>query len=158
MAFGFGDQALFFGGGEGFDPLTFDLGLLQYRRNQFFLAAIDFRFLYFDLLFFFDLHDLHLLGDDLLLHDVGLDVVRFVGLRLLLLGDFEYCAFLISRSRCASACLAWKRSGPYAPLIGLRLATADRAAPRAGWRYHDRLSGGNVGVALDACDVSVPCW
>src|SRR6266705_3369065 len=94
MAFGFGDQALLFGGGEGFDPLTFDLSLFQHSRDQFFFAAIDFRFLHFDLLFLFDLHDLHLLSDDLLLHDVGLDVVGLVGFCLLLLGYFEILRFL----------------------------------------------------------------
>ena len=89
MAFGFGHQTLSFRCGQRLDPLTFDLRLLQHGRNQFLLAAVDFRFLHFDLLFFLDLLHLHLLSDDLLLHDVGLDVVGFVSLRLLALGDFE---------------------------------------------------------------------
>ena len=56
--------------------------------------AQDFGFLHLDLVLFFDLADFHRLGDHLLLHDVGLDVVGLVGLRLLLLGQFEILRLL----------------------------------------------------------------
>ena len=77
------DQALLLGRGQRLDALTLDLGLLQHGRDQLLLAAHDFGFLHLDLLLFLDLLHLHLLGDDLLLHDVGLDLVGLVGLRLL---------------------------------------------------------------------------
>ena len=85
-AFGFGDPALPFGGGQCFDPLAIDLGLLQDRRDQFLFTAQNFGFLHLHLVLFFHLPDLHGFGHHLLLHDVGLDVVGLVGLRLLLLG------------------------------------------------------------------------
>jgi len=79
---------------------------LENGGDQLILPALDFRLLYLDLLFFLHLLDLHLFGNHLLLHDVGLDVVGFVGLSLLPLGRLDISCFLISRSRFASACLA----------------------------------------------------
>src|SRR5207248_10015654 len=79
MSFGFRDQTLLLRRGQSLNPLTLDLGTLQNSRDQFFLTAINFRFLNFDLLFFLNLLHLHLLSDDLLLHDIGLNVIRLVG-------------------------------------------------------------------------------
>src|SRR5438477_299086 len=155
MAFGLSDQALLFGGSESFDSLTFDFSLLQYGRDQFFLAAIDFRFLHFDLLFFLDLHDLHLLSDNLLLHDVGLDVVGFVGLCLLLLGDFEILRLFDFEIALRFGLLGLGNSfREHALLIGLRLrngrfAGGDRATNGG---VAIGFGGGNVGIALDAGD------
>ena len=50
--------------------------------------AEDFGLLDLDLLLLLDLLDLDLFGDDLLLHDVGLELVGFVGLGLLTAGGF----------------------------------------------------------------------
>ena len=52
-----------------------------------------FGFLHLDLLLFLDLKDLDLFGDDLLLHDAGLELVGLVGLGLLsaaLLGELSF--------------------------------------------------------------------
>ena len=68
--------------------------LLQHGRDQFFFAAVDFRVLHLDLSFFLDLLHLHLFRNHLLLHDVGLNVVSLVGLRLLFLRDFQVLRFL----------------------------------------------------------------
>ena len=82
----------------------------------------DLGFLHLDLLLLFNLPDLHGLGDDLLLHDVGLDLVGFVRLCLLLrnrlfksgLLDFQVALGfgLVGRRQ---------RFGHYAFLIRLRL-------------------------------------
>ncbi|MGH9536663.1 MAG: hypothetical protein ACRD3H_01995, partial [Terriglobales bacterium] len=94
MTIRFRHQALLFRERQRFNSLALDFGALQHGCDQLFLAAVDFGFLNLDLLFFFDLLYLHLLGDDLLLHDVGLDVIGFVGLGLLALGDFDVLCFL----------------------------------------------------------------
>ena len=73
MAFGFQHQALLFGFGQRFDAAFLDFRLFQNRGDQFAFVAEDFGFLNFDFLFLFDLPDLHGFGDDLLLHDVGLE-------------------------------------------------------------------------------------
>ncbi len=83
------DQALPFGRGERFDAAALDLGALQHGRDQFALAALDFGVLHEDLVLLLDLVDLDLFGDHLLLHDVGLDLVGLVGLRLLALQRFR---------------------------------------------------------------------
>ena len=87
--FGLDRQPALLGVGQHRDPLALDLGLLQHGRDQLLLAAHDLRFLHLDLLLALDLLDAHRLGDDLLLHDVGLDLVGLVGLRLLLLDGLE---------------------------------------------------------------------
>ena len=56
----------------------------KHSRDQFALAALDFRVLHLDLLFALYPLDAHLLGDYLLLHDVGLDIIGLVGGGLLL--------------------------------------------------------------------------
>ena len=56
------------------------------------LAAQDFGFLHLDLLLLLDLLNLDRFGDDLLLHDVRLDFVGLVGLRLLPLHRLEVTA------------------------------------------------------------------
>src|SRR6185436_7428723 len=88
-AFGFRDLALTFRTGELLDALALDLCLLQYGRNQFFFMAQDFRLLHLDLLLFFDLLDLYRLRGHQLLLDIGLDLIRFVRLRLLTFDAFE---------------------------------------------------------------------
>src|SRR3984893_11987606 len=55
VPFGLRNQALLFGRGEGLNALTLNFCLLQYSCNQFFLAAVDLRFLHLDLLLFLDL-------------------------------------------------------------------------------------------------------
>ena len=89
MAVGFNDRLLLFGLGQRLDSPAFDLGLLENGGDQFALAPLDFRILHCDLPVLFDLVDLDCFGDHLLLHDVGLDLVGFVGLRLLLLHGFQ---------------------------------------------------------------------
>jgi len=107
------------------------ISALSIPSDEFFFAAADFGVLNFDLSFFFDLLHSHAFGDDLLLHDIGLNVVDLVGLRLLLFGDFEYCAFLTS-------------SHAAIPLLGLGEVSASTrswsacafatAASRSRWR------------------------
>jgi hypothetical protein len=82
--FGFRDQRCF-SAAASVSMRWRSISALQHGRDQLFLAAIDLGLLHLDLLLFLDLLHLHLLGDHLLLHDVGLDVVSFVGLRLLAL-------------------------------------------------------------------------
>ena len=65
------------------DALRFDLRPLEHGRDELLLVAQDFGLLHLDLRFLLDLLHLHLLGDDLLLHDVGLQLVGLVGLGLL---------------------------------------------------------------------------
>ena len=94
MTIRFRHEPLLFCERQSLNTLTLDFGPFQHGCDQFFLAAVDFGFLHFDLLLFFDLLHLHLLGDDLLLHDVGLDVIGFVSLRLLPLGNFDVLRLL----------------------------------------------------------------
>ena len=130
VTFGFRHQALLLGLRQSLDALTLDLGLLQHGRDQFFLAAIDFGLLHLDLPFFLDLPHAHALGDDLLLHDVGLNVVRLVGLRLLLLGDFEILRFLDLEVALRFGLLGLRqRFRQHSLLVGLRLR--DRGFARA---------------------------
>ena len=150
-------SALLLGFGQRFNALAFDFGLLQHRGDQFVFAAQDFRFLHLDLAVLSPPVDLHFLGDNLLLHDVGLDLVGLVGLRLLLLHEFPgTAAFLISRSRCASACLACESvSASTRSWSACALATADS---RDRFGAFDRgvafgFRRGHVGIALDARDV-----
>ena len=136
--------------------MTFDFRRLQNGRNQFGLAAIDFRFLNFDLLFFFDLLHLHLLSDDLLLHDVGLNVIGFVCLCLLTLGDLEELGAFHFQIALRLGLFCQRQSfSKHAILIGL--CFGNRGFPR-GKRPPDRgvtisFSGSNIGVALDASHV-----
>ena len=120
------------------------------------MAAIDFRFLNFDLLFFFDLLHLHLLSDHLLLHDVGLDVIGFVCLRLLALGDFEELgSFHFEIALRLGLFCQGQRFRQHAILIRLRFG--DGSFP-SGKSPPDRrvtisFSGSDIGVALDASHV-----
>ena len=82
-AFGFESQAVLLGAGERLDLLLINLGGPQDGGDQFGLAPLDFRLLHFRLALLADEFDIHLLGDDLLLRDVRLDIVRLVRLRLL---------------------------------------------------------------------------
>src|SRR5207247_1895193 len=82
-AFGLHGDAGLLGVGEVFDALTLDLGALEYSGDQLLLVAEDFGLLHLDLFLFLDLLHLDLFGDDLLLHDVGLELVGLVGLGFL---------------------------------------------------------------------------
>jgi hypothetical protein len=93
------------------------------------------------------------LGRHLLLHDVGLDVIRLVRLRLLLLRDFEVLRFLDFEIALRFGLLGLrKRLGQHALLIGLRLR--DRRFARCHRALDGRVPlgfrGGHVRVALDA--------
>jgi len=152
MPFRLRDQTLLLGRSKSFDPLTIDFGRLQHGRNQFFLAPINFRLLHLDLLLLLDLLHLHLLSNHLLLHDVGLDVISLVGLRLLTLGDFEVLRFLDLQVALRFRLLAQRqRFRQHALLIGLglgycRFPLRQRALDR---RIAVGFCRGNVGVALE---------
>src|SRR5579862_1867635 len=155
-AFGFGDAALTFGGGEGLDALAIDFRLLQDGRDQFPFAAENFGFLNFDFVLFFDLSNFHRLGHHLLLHDVGLNVVGFVGLGLLFLGGFQVLRFLDFKiARGLGLLGGGERLGEHSLLIGLGCGDGGGAG---GFRAFDDgvalgFGGGDIGVAFDARDV-----
>ena len=71
--------------GQHFYAFAFDLSTFQNSGNQFFLMALDFKILHLHFAFFFDEADFHSLGRNLLLHDIRLNVIGFVGLGLLAL-------------------------------------------------------------------------
>jgi len=128
----------------------------EHRRDQLTLAALNFSFLHGNLAGFLDLLDLDLLGHYLLLHDIGLDLVRLVCGRLLLLDSFEEIRLLeleialSFRLRRLRKCF---RKDAF--LIGLRfgdggcahgLGTLDRGVALG-------FGGGHVGVPLDPRDI-----
>ena len=146
----------FFGGCQSLDASALHFGHFQRGSNQFVLAALDFRLRHFDLLFLLHLLDLHLFKDHLLLHDIGLDVVGLVGLRLLLLGGFE-----IQRS------LHFQIAGGFG-LFGLRqcfrehaflvrLGSGDSGCARSFGALDGGiafgLGSGDIRIALDARDI-----
>ena len=155
-AFGFDGQARLLRGGEILDALALDLRLFQHGRDQLLLVAQDFGFLHFDLLFFLDLLHLHLLRDDLLLHDVGLDLVGLVRLRLLLAALLGELRFLDIQIALRLGLLGQRlRLGQHALLVGSGLgdggfAQCDGAADGG---IALGFGGGNIGIALDARDV-----
>ena len=155
-AFGFDRQPALLRFGEHLDALPLDLGLLQHGRDQLLLAAQDLGFLHLDLLLALDLLHAHRLGDDLLLHDVGLDLVGLVGLRLLLLDRLDVVGLLDLEVALRLGLLGLRqRLGEHALLVGLRLGDR-RLAHRLGAldrRVALGFGGGDVGVALDARDV-----
>src|ERR1019366_8621648 len=159
MAFRFHRQALPFSFGQRLNPLALDFCPLQYGGYQFLLATQDFGLLHLHLLLFFDLLDLHSLGGHLLLHDIGLDLVRFVGLRLLAFYQFVVGRFLHFE---IALRLGLPRQGSRfsrdALLVGLRLGDGRfpqrNGAPDGGGAF--RFGGGDVGVALDARHVWPP--
>src|SRR2546427_1565107 len=93
-AFRFGYQPLTLGAGQRFDALAFDFRRLQHGSDELALAALDFCFLHLYLGFTLHLLHSHGFGDDLLLHDVGLDLVSFVGGRLGFFRHFEVAGSL----------------------------------------------------------------
>src|SRR6185437_4674321 len=111
-AFSFSNQALLFSFSQVEHALFFNFRLLQHGSDQLILMARDFGFLHFGLLLALNELDFDLLGDDLLLLDVGLNFIGFVGLRLLLLHelgvfgtfDFEvalgFCLFGLRKGFC----------------------------------------------------------
>src|SRR5439155_20127278 len=155
---GFGDEPLLLGFGQGLNALTLDLGLFQHSRDKLFFTTVDLGLLYFDLLFLFDLLDLHLLGHHLLLHVVGLDVIGFIGLRLLPFRDFQELGFLdLEIARRLSLLRHRKGFCQDALLIGLRLGDRSFALRQ---RTLDRVvtisfRGSNIRVTLDARDVGL---
>src|SRR5208282_3346349 len=158
VAFGFGYQALLLGGGYGFDTLTLDLGAFQYGRDQFFLAPVNFGVLNFYLPFFFYLLHSHVFSRDLLLHDVGLDVICLVGLRLLLFRDFQVLRFLDLEVALRFGLLGLgERFRQHALLVGLRFCDCrfSRCHGALDGRVTLGFGGGHVGVALDAGDVGL---
>src|SRR5439155_22642129 len=125
---------------------------------QFFFAAVDFCFLHFDLLLFLNLLHLHLLSDHLLLHDVGLDVISLVGLRLLPLGDFQVLRFLDLEIALRFSLLCQRQGlGQHAFLIGLGLGHGGLPLRQCTLDGGIAIGfgGGNVGVALDASNVGL---
>src|SRR5262249_9575884 len=93
-ALGFHHQARFLGTGESFDAAPLVLGGLQHGRGELGLAALDFGLLHQYLVFLFHLVNDDLFGADLLLHDVGLDLIGFIRLRLLALHAFQILGLL----------------------------------------------------------------
>src|SRR5580698_7442291 len=156
LTFGFADQALAFGAGDGFHALALDFRRLQHSCDQLALAALDFRILHFHLSFTLDLLHFYRLGDHALLHHVGLDLVGFVGGGLRLLGHFEIRGLLQVEVAFRFGLLR-ERSGfrRDAFLIGLRLSNGRGAC---GFRTLDGdvafgFGGRHFGVTADACDV-----
>ena len=140
-AFGLHGDAGLLGVGDVLDALTLDLGAFEDGGDELLLVTEDFGLLHLDLLLLLDLLHFHLFGDDLLLHDVGLKLVGLVGLGLLTTRGSVNCAFWISRSRCASACLARDAvSARTRSWSAEALATAaSLRAMRGGWRCRVRL-------------------
>jgi hypothetical protein len=82
------------GRGQRLNALALDFRGLQHGRDQLALAAQNFRILHLDFVLFLHCRTLASSATHLLLHDVGLDVVGFVGLRLLLLDGFQVLRLL----------------------------------------------------------------
>ena len=119
-------------------------------------TALDLGVLHLDLLLLLDLLDLHLLGDHLLLHDVGLDLVGLVRLRLLLLGGFQILG-LLDLEIALRFGLRGQRLGfrQHPLLVGLRLGDGGFALRDGPLDRGIALGfgGRHVGVALDARDI-----
>ena len=109
-----------------------------------------------DLLLLFHLLDLHRFGDHLLLHDVGLDVVGFIGLGLLLLGGFQILRFLDFEIARGFGLFGLRQGfGQHAFLIGLGSRDGGGAGCFGALDGGVALGfgGGDIGVALDARDI-----
>ena len=133
-----------------------DFGIFQNGGDQLFLVAQDFGLLHFDFLLFFHLANLDGFGRNLLLHDVRLNVVRLVGLRLLPFDDFDILRFLdLQVALCFGLRGKRQRFGEHSFLIGLRPGDSGGArgfgTPDSGIAF--RFGGGNIGIALDAGDI-----
>src|SRR5271168_2485998 len=138
-AFGFADEALTLGVGDGLDALALDFGVLH-----------------FDLRFALHLLYFHGFGNDLLLHDVGFNFVGFVGRGLGFLGHLEVAGFLEIQITFGFGLLG-KRGGfrEDAFLIGLRFGNGCGAL-RFGALDGDvalGFGGGNFRYQLDAGDI-----
>src|SRR5262249_41094420 len=94
LAFRFKLDALPFRFGQSFNTLALEFGLFENGGGQFALAAQNLRLLYLDLVFLLNLVYGHLFGTHLLLHHVGLNFVRLVGLGLLLFHQLRVFGFL----------------------------------------------------------------
>ncbi len=77
-AFGFDDGTVAFGLGHRLDAAALEFGLLEHGGRQFGLAAQNFRLLHLDLMFLFHLVNSDFFGAHLLLHHVGLYLVRLI--------------------------------------------------------------------------------
>ena len=156
VTFGLRHQPLPLGVRQRLDALTIDLRLLQYSGDELFLAPRDLGLLNLHLLLFLDLLYAHGFSDDLLLHDVRLDLVRLVRLRLLLLDAFHVLRALhFELALCVGLFRQRCRLGFDALLIGLRfrdrrlalrLCALDRGVAL-------RFGSGDIRVAFDARDV-----
>src|SRR5271156_1991393 len=155
-AFGFADEALTLGVGDGLDALALDFGLLEHGGDEFAFAALDFGVLHFDLRFAFHLLYFHGFGNDLLLHDVGFNFVGFVGRGLGFLGHFEIAGFFEIQIAFGFGLLG--QAGGFrenAFLIGLRFGYGCGAL-RFGALDGDvsfGFGGGNFRYQLDAGDI-----
>ena len=131
-------------------------GRLEHGGIELALAAQDFGFLHLDLVLLFHLLDGDFLGLHLLLHDVGLDLVSLVGLRLLLLDHLQVLGLLHFEVALGFGLLGLgKRFGQHPLLVGLGLGDGGLAR---GHRAPDGrvalgFGGGHVGVPLDARNV-----
>ena len=153
MTFGYHRDARLLGVGDIFNALTFDLGALENGGDELLLMPDDLRLLNLELLLFLNLLDLHLFGDDLLLHDVGLDLIGFVGLSFLaaaLLGklcllDIEVALrFGLFREGCGLGDDAFLVGGGFGDCC---FAEGDRATDGG---VALGFSGGDLGVAFNS--------
>jgi len=107
-AFGFHREARLFRGGQNFDPLPIDFGFFQDGRDQFLLVARTISASCTLICSLFrSAATFTLLGDDLLLGDVGLQLVRLVGRSLLL----RLCSAKTALSRCRGSRLRLRLLG-----------------------------------------------
>ena len=128
--------------GQHLNALAFDLRVLEHGCDQFFFMTQDFGLLHLDFLLFLDLPDLHCFHHHLLLHHVGLNVVSFIGLRLLALDGLDVLRLLDFKIALRFGLRGERKCfRQNALLIGLRPAPPRPPAslPRAGWRYRARL-------------------
>ncbi len=155
-AFGFHGDAGLLGVGDVFDALTLDLGAFEDGGDELLLVTEDFGLLHLDLLLLLDLLDLDLFGDDLLLHDVGLELVGFVGLGLLAACGFGELGLLDVEVALGLGLFGEReRFGEDALLVGGGLGDGGFAQSygAADGGVALGFGGGDLGVALDAGDV-----
>ena len=158
-AFGFADETLPFGVGDGLDALALDFGLLEHGGDEFAFAALDFSVLHLDLCFAFDLLDFYGFSDNLLLHHVGFDFIGLVRGGLGLLGHLQVTSLLEVQIAFGFG-LFGERSGfgKDAFLIGLRLGYGGGAL-RFGALDGDvafGFSSGDFRDEFDAGDIGAP--
>ena len=156
LPIGFDGAALARGFGENPDPLPFRFGWFLDGGYQLQLLALDLRLLHLRLLFALHPLDSYLLGNNLLLHDVGLQLVGLVRTGLLRAhGGLVFRLLQVEVALRLRLAGEGSRLGDLPLLIGLR--ASHRCRPLGFGPPNRRvafcLRRGNVRLALDAGDV-----